>query len=94
MALDEDPIFTNVSASVIHPSNSDEGDDNTRTIPPATTSATSIKPTPSGGNEDFSLNSELIEDYKRDQILQAKLKEDLARAELNATQLMTELELQ
>jgi hypothetical protein len=93
MALDEDPIFTNVSTSVIHPSNSDKGDDNNR-VPPATASATTIKPSRSGDDEDFSLNSELIKDYKRDQILQAKLKEDLARAELNATQLMTELELE
>lgn len=93
MALDEDPIFTNVSASVIHPSNSDEGDDNNR-VPPAIASTTTIKPSRSGDDEDFSLNSELIEDYKRDRILQAKLKEDLARAELNATQLMTELELE
>lgn len=32
MALDEDPIFNNVSASTIHPSNSDEGDENVRTV--------------------------------------------------------------
>jgi hypothetical protein len=81
MALGEDPLFANISASVIQPTSSGEG-------------ATTTKPSRSGDDEDFSLNSKLIEDYKRDQLLQSKLKEDLARAELKASQLMAELELE
>jgi hypothetical protein len=81
MALREDPLFANISASVIQPTSSGEG-------------ATTAKPSGSRDDEEFSINSELVEDYKHKQQLTSKLKEDLARAELNASQLMEALELE
>jgi hypothetical protein len=81
MALGEDPHFANISTSVIQPTSSGEA-------------AATAKPSSSGDDEDFSLSSELMGDYKREQRLQAKLREDLAHAELNATTLMAELELE
>ncbi len=81
MALGEDPLFANISASVIQPTSSGEG-------------ATTAKPSGSRDDEEFSINSELMDDYKREQLLQSKLKEDLACAELNASQLLEALELE
>jgi hypothetical protein len=42
----------------------------------------------------FSLGSEMMEDYKHEQSERAKLKVDLAWAELNASELLAELELE
>jgi hypothetical protein len=81
MALGEDPLFANISASVIQSTSSGEA-------------ATTAKPSGSRDDEEFSINSELVEDYRHNQLLQSKLKEDLAHAELNASQLLTELELE
>lgn len=81
MALEEGPHFANISTSVIQPTFSGEA-------------AATTKPSGTGDDKDFSLNSELMEDYKREQQLQTKLKEDRVLAELNASQLMAELELE
>jgi hypothetical protein len=82
MALDEDPIFTNVSASVNHLSNSEEGDDNARTVPPTTATASGD----SMDDDDINLDSESLAEFQRELRDQRRererLRESLARAEI------------
>jgi hypothetical protein len=91
MALDEDRLFANISASVIQPSNSDDNNNNAQSDQATATSN-------SGANvdDDFNLDSESLADFQwelRDQRRERdQLKEDLARAELNASRLLAELD--
>jgi hypothetical protein len=85
MALDEDPLLTNVTASVINATNSDETNDVTATTPPSNDIPNVVN-----------LNGDSLEEFQRelqrrerDQLLQ-----NLTRAEQTSSHLMDELERQ
>lgn len=61
MALDEDQLFTNISASVIQQSNSDGNNDNAQSEQATATSA-------SGANidDDINLDSETLAEFQRE----------------------------
>jgi hypothetical protein len=84
MAMSDDPRFVNVSTSIIQPSTSD---DNERANLQSTADAT-------GGldDDDFSINSSLIEDYKRQQRESTQLQQDLAAAQGHISRLLEQMQ--